>query len=128
MRTSPTIQVIYRLVNGVHLLGDISTGVSDRSYRQHSVRRSSVPSMKCTIQGSRQRHTWCPPPFAGPTWGETSPPSPAAAWAAKKERFTSTFTCNQNRSHFHSGGLHTFTLILLVRCLGQQVFLTFLWS
>jgi hypothetical protein len=27
MRTSPTIQVIYRLVNGVHLLGDISTGV-----------------------------------------------------------------------------------------------------
>jgi hypothetical protein len=128
MRTSPTIQVIYKLVNGVHSWATFPPVFSDRLYRQHFVPRSFVPSMKCTIQGSKRRHAWCLPPFAGPTWGGTLPQPPAAAWAAKEEKFTSTFICNQSRFQFHSGGLRTFTLILLVRCLGRQVFLTFLRS
>ncbi len=101
---------------------------SGRSYRRHFVPRSFVPFMKCTIQGSKRPHAWCPPPFAGPTWGGTLPQPPAAAWAAKEEKFTNTFICNLSRFKFHSGGLRTFTLILLVHCLGHQVFLTFLRS
>jgi hypothetical protein len=122
MRASPTIQVIYRLVDGVHLLGDISTGVfrpfvpaAFRTAVIRSIHDMHHPGVKATTRLVSASFCW-------PHMGRDIA---AVARSCMGERFTSTFTCNQNRSQSHSGGSHTFTLILLVRCLGRQVFLTF---